>query len=139
MWPCRSSSASSLRCGAATSKELLSDQAPPRHPPGACRLPLRVCTGGRQARPPDKLVLPQPRRGHVRRVPAADGGHGLEELPEDLPRGDRRGQDQLPLPGVATGMARLLLGVTGGIAAYKSVELVRLAVKAGHSVRVVQT
>jgi phosphopantothenoylcysteine decarboxylase/phosphopantothenate--cysteine ligase len=36
-------------------------------------------------------------------------------------------------------MARLLLGVTGGIAAYKSVELVRLAVKAGHSVRVIQT
>src|SRR4051794_36875351 len=36
-------------------------------------------------------------------------------------------------------MARLLLGVTGGIAAYKSVELVRLAVKAGHSVRVLQT
>jgi phosphopantothenoylcysteine decarboxylase / phosphopantothenate---cysteine ligase len=34
---------------------------------------------------------------------------------------------------------RLLLGVTGGIAAYKSVELVRLATKAGHSVRVVQT
>jgi phosphopantothenoylcysteine decarboxylase/phosphopantothenate--cysteine ligase len=34
---------------------------------------------------------------------------------------------------------RLLLGVTGGIAAYKAVELVRLAIKAGHSVRVVQT
>ena len=34
---------------------------------------------------------------------------------------------------------RLLLGVTGGIAAYKAVELARLAVKAGHSVRVVQT
>ena len=34
---------------------------------------------------------------------------------------------------------RLLLGVTGGIAAYKAVELVRLAGKAGHSVRVVQT
>src|SRR4051812_32092058 len=34
---------------------------------------------------------------------------------------------------------RLLLGVTGGIAAYKAVELVRLATKAGHSVRVVQT
>jgi phosphopantothenoylcysteine decarboxylase/phosphopantothenate--cysteine ligase len=34
---------------------------------------------------------------------------------------------------------RLLLGVTGGIAAYKAVELVRLAAKAGHSVRVVQT
>jgi phosphopantothenoylcysteine decarboxylase/phosphopantothenate--cysteine ligase len=36
-------------------------------------------------------------------------------------------------------MARILLGVTGGIAAYKAVELVRLATKAGHSVRVVQT
>lgn len=36
-------------------------------------------------------------------------------------------------------MARILLGVSGGIAAYKSVELVRLAAKAGHSVRVVQT
>ena len=36
-------------------------------------------------------------------------------------------------------MARILLGVTGGIAAYKSVELARLAIKAGHSVRVVAT
>src|SRR5437763_2865838 len=36
-------------------------------------------------------------------------------------------------------MARILVGVTGGIAAYKAVELVRLAIKAGHSVRVVQT
>src|ERR687886_1447964 len=36
-------------------------------------------------------------------------------------------------------MARVLLGVTGGIAAYKAVELARLAIKAGHSVRVVQT
>jgi phosphopantothenoylcysteine decarboxylase/phosphopantothenate--cysteine ligase len=34
---------------------------------------------------------------------------------------------------------RILLGVCGGIAAYKAVELTRLALKAGHSVRVVQT
>lgn len=34
---------------------------------------------------------------------------------------------------------RILLGVSGGIAAYKAVELVRLAMKAGHAVRVVQT
>jgi phosphopantothenoylcysteine decarboxylase/phosphopantothenate--cysteine ligase len=34
---------------------------------------------------------------------------------------------------------RLLIGVTGGIAAYKAVETVRLAIKAGHAVRVVQT
>src|SRR3954462_6875729 len=36
-------------------------------------------------------------------------------------------------------MARILVGVTGGIAAYKAVELVRLLTKAGHAVRVVQT
>ena len=36
-------------------------------------------------------------------------------------------------------MARILLGVSGGIAAYKSLEFTRLAIKAGHSVRVVQT
>ncbi len=34
---------------------------------------------------------------------------------------------------------RLLLGVSGGIAAYKSLEMARLAVQAGHSVRVIQT
>jgi len=36
-------------------------------------------------------------------------------------------------------MARILLGVTGGIAAYKALDLVRLAMAAGHSVRVIQT
>ena len=36
-------------------------------------------------------------------------------------------------------MPRILLGVSGGIAAYKALELVRLATAAGHSVRVVQT
>jgi phosphopantothenoylcysteine decarboxylase / phosphopantothenate---cysteine ligase len=36
-------------------------------------------------------------------------------------------------------VARLLLGVSGGIAAYKAVELVRLGTAAGHAVRVVQT
>jgi phosphopantothenoylcysteine decarboxylase/phosphopantothenate--cysteine ligase len=36
-------------------------------------------------------------------------------------------------------MARLLVGVSGGIAAYKALETVRLAVKAGHAVRVIQT
>jgi phosphopantothenoylcysteine decarboxylase / phosphopantothenate---cysteine ligase len=36
-------------------------------------------------------------------------------------------------------MARILLGVSGGIAAYKALELVRLATGEGHAVRVVQT
>jgi phosphopantothenoylcysteine decarboxylase/phosphopantothenate--cysteine ligase len=36
-------------------------------------------------------------------------------------------------------MARILLGVSGGIAAYKAVELARLATLAGHGMRVVMT
>ncbi len=36
-------------------------------------------------------------------------------------------------------MARVLLGVSGGIAAYKAIETARLAIKAGHAVRVIQT
>jgi phosphopantothenoylcysteine decarboxylase/phosphopantothenate--cysteine ligase len=36
-------------------------------------------------------------------------------------------------------MARLLLGVSGGIAAYKALETARLAIRAGHAVRVIQT
>src|ERR671911_1050515 len=36
-------------------------------------------------------------------------------------------------------MARILLGVSGGIAAYKALELTRLATKAGHAVRAIQT
>ena len=34
---------------------------------------------------------------------------------------------------------RILLGITGGIAAYKALEVVRLATKAGHAVRAIQT
>ena len=36
-------------------------------------------------------------------------------------------------------MARLLLGVCGGIAAYRALDVVRLATKSGHAVRVIQT
>ena len=36
-------------------------------------------------------------------------------------------------------MARILLGVTGGIAAYKACTLVRLLVRAGHDVLPVLT
>ena len=36
-------------------------------------------------------------------------------------------------------MARILLGVSGGIAAYKALEFVRLATGAGHALRVIQT
>jgi phosphopantothenoylcysteine decarboxylase / phosphopantothenate---cysteine ligase len=36
-------------------------------------------------------------------------------------------------------VARILLGVTGGVAAYRAIELARLATKAGHGVRVLMT
>src|SRR6476620_6254173 len=36
-------------------------------------------------------------------------------------------------------MARIVLGVSGGISAYKSLELARLATKEGHAVRVLMT
>jgi phosphopantothenoylcysteine decarboxylase / phosphopantothenate---cysteine ligase len=36
-------------------------------------------------------------------------------------------------------LSRLLFGVTGGIAAYKMLETARLAIRAGHAVRVIQT
>ncbi len=42
-------------------------------------------------------------------------------------------------PAEVTPLARLLVGVSGGIAAYKAVELARLAIKADHAVRVIQT
>src|SRR3954468_7296397 len=84
-------------------KERTSDQAPPGRAAGARRLALRVRTRRGQAGAPDQLVLPQPRRGNVRREPAARGGHRPEELPQDLARGARGRQDQLPLPAVATG------------------------------------
>src|SRR3954464_9399346 len=79
-------------------KERTSDQAPPRRAAGTCRLALRVRARLGQAGAPDQLVLPQPRRGDLRRVPAADGGHGVEELPEDRARGARRRQAHLPVP-----------------------------------------
>src|SRR4051795_8747560 len=82
-------------------KEPTSDQAPPGRAAGTSRLALRVRDRRCQAGASDQLVLPQPRRGNLRRVPAADGGDGLEELPQDLPRGDRRRQDQVPLPRLA--------------------------------------
>src|SRR3954449_604106 len=102
------------------------DLTPRRPPAGERRLPIRKRDRRRQAGAADQLVLPQPWRGHLRGVPAADGGHRLQELPDDLARRGRQRQDQVPLP-VRRPLARLLLGVSGGIAVYKALELVRLA------------
>ncbi len=89
-------------------------------------------------------------------------GIGFEQAPPPLvesrskklldhgPRGSRRGQAQVQVPQVGSAeggaepelrrtgripcMARVLVGVTGGIAAYKACDLVRLLVKGGHDV-----
>ena len=71
----------------------------------------------------------------------------LEELSDDGIRGDRRGQDRVRVPeelvvprvvGGADGTKvwpwLVLLGVSGGIAAYKACELCRLLVREGHDV-----
>ena len=106
------------------------------------RLQLRLRARRRQARAADQLLLPQPRRGDVRRVPAADGRDAARRTTSrsrsrKSPRA--RSSTTTARPRRQTAMARLLLGVSGGIAAYKALELVRLATKAGHAVRVVQT
>ena len=72
-----------------------------------------------------------------------------QELPLDGARGACRGQAQIRVPRLARArrsagseeepMARILLGVSGGIAAYKALELARLATVAGHGVRVLMT
>ena len=69
---------------------------------------------------------------------------GTRQLPHDRPRGDGGGQAQVRVQGLATSlkegpMARILLGVSGGIAAYKALELARLATREGHAVRVLMT
>jgi phosphopantothenoylcysteine decarboxylase/phosphopantothenate--cysteine ligase len=46
----------------------------------------------------------------------------------------RRKSPNRPCPGQNVPVARVLVGVTGGIAAYKACELVRLLVRAGHDV-----
>ena len=85
--------------------------------------------------------------GTVRPCPAAPGRVPLEELLDHGPRGSLRGQAQVQVPEVVlppwsralpkghnSGMARVLVGITGGIAAYKACDLVRLLVKGGHDV-----
>ena len=126
------------------------DQATRRQTAGARRLALRRGRRRGEAGAPDQQLLPQPRRGRLRRVPAADGRD-----PERARTTSRWRSRSLPrassntstAPSPAPGrpdrrrkpMARILLGVSGGIAAYKSLELARLATVAGHGVRVVMT
>ena len=101
----------------------------------------------RQARPADQQLPPPARRGHLRRQSAAARRVALEELPDDGPRGGLPGHAQVRLPrrapasplyrrptGITSAWLRVLLGVTGGIAAYKACEVCRLLVARGHDV-----
>ena len=62
----------------------------------------------------------------------------LEELAPGKIQLPTTGPEQ-DAPGGSAPMARILLGVSGGIAAYKALELARLATRAGHGVRVLMT
>src|SRR4029079_18172969 len=64
----------------------------------------------------------------------------FEELPHDGNGGSREREDQADRALELAGrVARILLGVTGGIAAYKACTLARLLVRAGHDVHPVVT
>src|SRR5439155_4988777 len=113
------------------------DPSPHRRAAGRGRLALRARDRRRQARAADQQLPPPARRGNFRRVRPAADRVTLEELPDDGPRGDRRGQDRLRVleEVVHTSrVSRVLLGVSGGIAAYKACELTRALVRAGHDV-----
>ena len=106
------------------------------------RLPLRARARRRQARPADQQLPPPARRGHrLRGGPAAADRVPLEELPHDGDGRDREREDHATRTRRAERgrVARILLGVTGGIAAYKACTLVRLLVRAGHDVHPVVT
>src|SRR3954463_4977529 len=91
---------------------------PPSHrrttEPG--RLALRARDRRRQARAADQQLPPPARRGHIRRFPAAAGRVAQQELLDDGPRGDRRGQTQVLVP---EALARLALArnasISGGV------------------------
>src|SRR5262245_48903871 len=95
------------------------DPAPYRQAVRERRLALRARHRGREAGPADQQLPPPARRGHVRRAAAARRVT-LEELLDDGPRGDRRGQDQVRLPGLTrltrTGGGRDELGVAAVVA-----------------------
>ena len=104
------------------------------------QLALRLRTGGREARPPDQLLLPQPRRGDIRRVPAADGRDDVQELPQikEIAAGkikyEYRGQDArapAPWPGSS--------GYPAGSPRTRRSSWCGSRLRVGHAVRVVQT
>src|SRR5690606_23430493 len=125
-----------------------------RHPPRARRLQVRPGDLGRQARAPDQLLLRAAQRGSARvRGPArrdrAAGEAAVDRDARDQRRPADRGArggltllaprepvDELGEGGLGV---RIVLGVAGGIAAYKAALLLRLLREAGHDVRVVPT
>ena len=102
----------------------------------------------RQARPPDQRLLLAARRGpaRVRRPAGRDPRPG--EAAVDRAARDQRGPADRraaasrrpdPRNALERPPMRIVLGVGGGIAAYKACELLRLLTEAGHDVRVVPT
>ena len=123
----------------------VNDPATSRQASRADRLPLRRRRGRGEARPPDQRLLPLPLRGRLRRVHAADGRGPAAATTS-------RSRSRRPPPASSSTSTRpsagpskegrwpaSCSGVTGGIAAYKALELARLATREGHAVRVLMT
>src|SRR5262245_56427984 len=85
-------------------------------------------------RDPAQGSRPEPRRHRVARLPALLAGH---QAPPPPPQPLGRGVDRNPSSGGWS--MRVLLGVTGGIAAYKAADLTSQLVKRGDEVRVIMT
>ena len=78
---------------------------------------LRERDRGRQARPADQLVLPQPRRGDVRGVPAADGRHGRRRTTSRSPSRKSRAARSSTATGRTRGPARWPASCSGSAGA----------------------
>ena len=76
-----------------------------------------------------KVERPRAERARSRTRPAAPAFQGIARIPGPDPAGSDSSEC----------MARVILGVGAGIAAYKACELLRLFKESGHSVRVIPT
>src|SRR5205823_14005457 len=86
------------------------DPSPHRRATRERGLALRAGHRRRQARAPDQQLPPPARRGYLRSVPASARGVTLEELLDDGPRGNSRGQDQVRVQVLVAGGSAIVIG-----------------------------
>src|SRR5690606_37225686 len=118
--------------------------------PDASRLEVPARHLRREARAPDQqLLLGSPGRQHVRQRRTARRLVDRRQAAVRRAARDQRGQARAQAPGRVAATTvdhrtmpralRVVVGVTGGIAAYKTVSLIREPVLAGHDTEVIAT